>query len=295
MSISTRFLIISDTHHTEPSEFQERYHPLPKVDVVLHCGDLTQVGGISAYRKALSILKDIDAELKLVIAGNHDLELDGEYWRSHLLEEEGDRPEEHDEAVAFWKGPQAKDAHVEYLEEGIHEFQLSNGAHFKVYTSPYQPEFNDMAFNYKHDEDRFNASSSEQRTVPEHPVADHPGVDIMMTHGPPHNILDQCKNGNVGCPHLRRALERARPRMHCFGHIHEGYGAGTLRRTGSGSGELEQQDLSSRANLSTAIADDNFGDSTLVVNASTMTEGGQPTNKPVLAEISLFAGSAAHS
>lgn len=78
------FLIISDTHGLDIHENEAHPFclPLPKVDVLLHCGDLTQVGGHGPFRKALKMLGEIDAELKLVIAGNHDLELDGEYWRS---------------------------------------------------------------------------------------------------------------------------------------------------------------------------------------------------------------------
>lgn len=49
-------------------------------------------------------------------------------------------------------------------------------------------------------------------------------VDIVMTHGPPRGVLDECAGGNVGCPNLLRAMERVRPMLHCFGHIHEGHG-----------------------------------------------------------------------
>jgi hypothetical protein len=39
--------------------------------------------------------------------------------------------------------------------------------------------------------------------------------------------LDKCANGGhrAGCPQLLRALDRVRPRLHCFGHIHEAWGA----------------------------------------------------------------------
>ena len=48
----------------------------------------------------------------------------------------------------------------------------------------------------------------------------------MMTHGPPYANLDRTVRGDlVGCPHLLRAVMRARPLVHCFGHIHEAHGA----------------------------------------------------------------------
>lgn len=52
-----------------------------------------------------------------------------------------------------------------------------------------------------------------------------------MTHGPPHYILDltpvrpRGSFSNAGCEHLHRAIRRVKPRLHCFGHIHQGYGA----------------------------------------------------------------------
>jgi hypothetical protein len=43
-----------------------------------------------------------------------------------------------------------------------------------------------------------------------------------MTHGPPKYILDLTgDNRSPGCEHLRRAIARAKPRLHCFGHLHQ--------------------------------------------------------------------------
>jgi Icc-related predicted phosphoesterase len=51
------------------------------------------------------------------------------------------------------------------------------------------------------------------------------GLDLLISHGPPFATLDSTLNGyNVGCPLLREAVDRAKPRHHVFGHIHEGYG-----------------------------------------------------------------------
>lgn len=64
----TTFMVISDTHNIELDNLGPcpLSHPMPKVDVLLHCGDLTVVGGLSAYKKALQLLGSFDAELKLV-------------------------------------------------------------------------------------------------------------------------------------------------------------------------------------------------------------------------------------
>jgi hypothetical protein len=40
------------------------------------------------------------------------------------------------------------------------------------------------------------------------------------------SILDKTITGeHVGCSHLLRASHRCKPLLHCFGHIHEGWGA----------------------------------------------------------------------
>ena len=50
-------------------------------------------------------------------------------------------------------------------------------------------------------------------------------TDVLITHGPPRGILDKTLEGDyVGCEELLRAVKRVNPKIHCFGHIHEGYG-----------------------------------------------------------------------
>lgn len=51
------------------------------------------------------------------------------------------------------------------------------------------------------------------------------GLDILVTHGPPHSILDTNRSGvHCGSATLLEAVRIAAPRFHVFGHIHEGYG-----------------------------------------------------------------------
>jgi predicted MPP superfamily phosphohydrolase len=82
--VKTRFLIISDTHSASPNQNAGENDiafrpPLHKADVLLHCGDLTMVGLLHEYEKTLDMLESIDADLKLVIAGNHDISLASEH------------------------------------------------------------------------------------------------------------------------------------------------------------------------------------------------------------------------
>jgi len=57
-------------------------------------------------------------------------------------------------------------------------------------------------------------------------------VDILVTHGPPRGILDDCNyNGEGLCPSknsrcvgaraINEAIKILKPKLHCFGHIHE--------------------------------------------------------------------------
>jgi Icc-related predicted phosphoesterase len=43
---------------------------------------------------------------------------------------------------------------------------------------------------------------------------------------PPFGILDGVASieEHQGCPELRRAVDRVKPRVHIFGHVHSGYG-----------------------------------------------------------------------
>jgi Icc-related predicted phosphoesterase len=45
-------------------------------------------------------------------------------------------------------------------------------------------------------------------------------ADILLTHGPPFEYLDEGK----GCRHLLKEIWRARPKLVVYGHIHAGRG-----------------------------------------------------------------------
>lgn len=145
--VKTRFLVLSDTHSSDPAANNlpnaAYCSPLPKADVLLHCGDLTMLGYLNEYEKTMSVLESIDSELKLVIAGNHDISLDEAYYKRmgrkmHRQRWDEDMPKK---AREMWMGERAQRAGVTYLEEGTYSFTLKNGGLLRVYASPYQPEF----------------------------------------------------------------------------------------------------------------------------------------------------------
>lgn len=111
---------------------------------------------------------------------------------------------------------------------------------FGRFFSPYQPEFCDWAFNLPADSNEIGEVWSK---IPN-------DVDVLITHGPPAQILDFTSGGlHVGCPRLLKRVKQVKPRLHVFGHIHEGYG-------------VEEED------------------STIFVNASTCDLRYRPSQKP---------------
>ncbi|KKY13649.1 putative ser thr protein phosphatase family protein [Diplodia seriata] len=331
-TVKTRFLIISDTH-TAPLIDASRYEPardrpfrapLPAADVLLHCGDITMMGHLDEYEAALDMLGAIDAPLKLVIAGNHDLSLHEDFYlgqsrgipdpltngrRMHYTKYDPDMPRK---AREMWTGEKARAKGVTYLEEGVHQFVLQNGARLSVYASPWQPEFYQWAFNYDHDNDRWNPphlSAPDAVNVAVNPLPEHWQPDVVMTHGPPKNRLDSTNTGlAVGCPHLLRAVERARPRLHAWGHIHEAWGVERVewpqdrgKKTETGVDglvkkakkyEFAKKDLirdhAAFVDVSgSATAPLRLAEETVMVNASIMDLSYKPSNAPVVVDLDL--------
>lgn len=222
--IKTRILIISDTHGAKPKprlettpstedEFSQEdiirvvtgyREPLPEVDVVLHCGDLTKRTRVPEYQKTFEMLRAISAPLKLAIAGNHDVTLDEDFWVHKWGGSEKDVP------LVRKIIDEAKEDGVQYLTEGVHEFNLQNGARLRVFASQYTPSYGGWGFQYR---------GGHNFDIP-------PDVDIAMTHGPPQGILDLARmtESHAGCPDLFASIHRAKPKIHCFGHIHEAWG-----------------------------------------------------------------------
>ncbi|KAJ7089219.1 Metallo-dependent phosphatase-like protein [Mycena belliarum] len=208
----TRFVLLSDTHaHT---------FPVPDGDVLLHSGDLTRRGTFRDLRRTLDWLCALPHPIKIIIAGNRDFSLDRE-WYDANWEQTGSA-----DKVATWEppdpiselltGPRAVAAHIVYLRDQEYKFQVRpGGREWTVYGSPQSPNFGARvrAFGY-------DAADAEAI------VSSFPTTDILLTHGPPHGVLDRTTKATLaGCPALAARLAALRPRLHVFGHIHEARGA----------------------------------------------------------------------
>ncbi|GJC94809.1 ser/thr protein phosphatase [Colletotrichum higginsianum] len=147
---------------------------------------------MAEYKNTLQLLRNLNAPLKLFIAGNHDLSLDSPAVYEKIDEAERvseetrfDRPMVNQEILAVRDlVKRSKAEGIVFLEEGTHDFVLGNGAALKLFASPYTPGTAWWAFEYStHD---FNIEE---------------GTDVVVTHGPPRGILDISEGGKrMGVP-----------------------------------------------------------------------------------------------
>ena len=171
-------------------------------DVVVFAGDLmtggwkqTEVQDFGEWFSQLPV------KHKIVVAGNHDRLFEtNPKWCMSMF-----------------------DSDVHYLNDSGVEIEG-----VKFWGSPVQPWFHAWAFN-----------KPRGAAIREHWDKIPPDTDVLITHGPPFGIRDQIVPGNhkpmvsnivilptehLGCEELRIAVERIRPQVNIFGHIHGAYG-----------------------------------------------------------------------
>jgi predicted phosphohydrolase len=160
---------------------------LPEGDILIHSGDFS---GRGLEREVIDFLHWFGKQPhrhKVLIAGNHDFLAEKNPGLFASLIPEG---------VTYLNDSGA-------VIEGL-----------KIWGSPIQPWFYDWAFNRQRGAD-----------IARHWELIPADTDILVTHGPPFGILDKVENGpHVGCEELLKKIESVQPRLHVFGHIHEGHG-----------------------------------------------------------------------
>ena len=159
---------------------------LPPGDVLIHAGDFTSQGTVREVERFVAWLDKQPHPHKVIIAGNHEFCA---------------------ETVPRIFRNQLTPGITYLKDSGTSACGLS------IWGSPYTPVFCDWAFNATPDE-----IAQSWKKIPKN-------LDVLITHGPPHGILDKTIRGeNVGCPLLLEAVQSKKPRHHIFGHIHEGRG-----------------------------------------------------------------------
>lgn len=187
-----KIVCISDTH-TKHEQVK-----VPDGDMLIHAGDFTYDGRKKDVRDFLLWFSQQRHRYKIFIAGNHDRSFE-------------EHPDEMRYIVSEYQG-------VTYLQDQGLEIEG-----LCVYGSPWQPEFQDWAFNLPR-----GVIGEKWAKIPEY-------VDVLITHGPPSEGLGGLlaerafKWGNatpedVGDEALLEHIKRVKPKLHVCGHIHIGYG-----------------------------------------------------------------------
>ncbi|WP_320669842.1 metallophosphoesterase family protein [Patulibacter defluvii] len=184
-----RVTVVSDQHGHLPE--------IEPCDLLLLGGDLcpTDSHEIEHQRDWLlgpfrAWLEQLPAERVVAIAGNHDFVLQS--------------PLAADLAGLPWT----------YLED-----ETADVLGLRIHGSPWQPWFGGWAFNAPRGAEAGEAFLAERYAL----VPDD--VDVLLVHGPPRGYGDRTASGvDAGSTALLTTIERTRPRLCAFGHIHEGAG-----------------------------------------------------------------------
>jgi Icc-related predicted phosphoesterase len=178
-----RIVAVADTH-----TFERDLGTLPSGDIFIHAGDMLRAGTIDELQTVAAWIASQPHPVKIVIAGNHD-------WCFRQ-----------DPAAAR----QVLGASVIYLEDSA-----ASVDGLKFWGSPWQPDYNDWAFNLP----RGRALAEKWALIPD-------DIDILITHSPPRGIGDHDPiPERGGCEDLLHAVRRVRPALHLFGHCHQDGGA----------------------------------------------------------------------
>lgn len=161
---------------------------LPPADTIICAGDVSRRGNAKECTEFIEWYNSLPYKNKIFIAGNHDF-----FFERNKL------------TVRSIIGGTS----IDYLENSS---VIIDG--IKFYGSPVTPWFYNWAFNVHR--------GSDIKQVWDQIDLD---TDVLITHGPPMDILDKSENGeHCGCQDLYDVVDRIDPSYHIFGHIHEGYG-----------------------------------------------------------------------
>jgi Icc-related predicted phosphoesterase len=240
------------------SDLHGEYPDLEGGDLLIVAGDLTGRDLENEYALFDYWLNEQPYKKKIVIGGNHDNYL----YECRKL---GVKPLFH----RFFSAEYLCDSGTEFeIEEEIEEHHWTGKLitqkrkrSFKIWGSPWTAAFpgmnpHCMAFTVSFGCDTDQILDEYWQMIPD-------DTDILITHSPPYMILDEVerkiKNGirfeNVGSPSLRATIERIKPKLHVFGHIH-----------GQGGKQLILK---------------HEGPNTICVNASVLNESYIQVNNPV--------------
>lgn len=167
---------------------------LPTGNVVIHAGDFCHYGSDSDLYDFLDWYQSLDFDFKILIGGNHDFFAAEQSERFNKILPEN----------------------IIYLNDSGTSIKGIN-----IWGSPVQPDLVGWAFGKK----RGKAMKVHWDMIPDH-------TEILITHTPPHGILDKSRSGkSIGCEELSKRLKTLNIKFHIFGHVHASYGQVCLEKT----------------------------------------------------------------
>ncbi|KAI9652053.1 MAG: hypothetical protein M1831_007245 [Alyxoria varia] len=206
-----RVVCISDTHCQTRDD-------IPRGHVLVHAGDLTNAGTVTEIQEQVDWLKSIPGFMyKVVIAGNHDTFLDP---RSRQQLAKSDQHGEIDWGEITYLANESRTLRFFGLnsrDAGPLEAVQDRGREVRrlvVTGCPSIPRCGgpEHAFQY---ERGLEGEQIWKDTI-------RIDTDILVTHTPPQWHLDLPRG--MGCSSLLQELWRVKPKLHVFGHVHEGSG-----------------------------------------------------------------------
>lgn len=179
-------------HAISDTHNKHKHFTLPGGDILIHSGDACSRGDVAEMMAFLEWFGDQDYSHLIYIPGNHD-------W---LAERNPELVRDTCKRLGI----------TLLIDEGVEIEGI------KIWGSPVQPWFYDWAFNRQRGED-----------IKRHWDMIPADTEILITHGPPYQILDFVPERwggfrEVGCADLRAHIDQSKIKLHIFGHIH--YAAG---------------------------------------------------------------------
>ena len=150
---------IADTHNSQSV--------LPRGDVLVHAGDLTQSGSLKELQSTLAWLSAQPRSVKVVIAGNHDL----------LLDASRDDKDDGSGQTAAARREMLDWGDIISLENAETAAVCVNGRHLRIYGSPFSPCHGNWTFQYPRSKDVWEGGNSPRRHR-------HPGYTWPTTRAP---------------------------------------------------------------------------------------------------------------
>lgn len=184
-----RIVLISDTH------MQHRKLVMPEGDLLIHAGDFTNKGRKMDIKDFDDWLGGLDYRHKIVVVGNHDTETD---------------------ILAINKAGRVE---IETIPENavVLKNEKVDIEGLTVFGSPFTLDPFGIDW-WAHKADTEEEMEQRMNNMQE-------GVDIVVTHSPPHGIGDiNMDKSHCGSKSVRQSVEKGNPAVHVFGHIHEGRG-----------------------------------------------------------------------